>query len=87
MYNVDYLDLIILSAGLSDLGCIGECVGLERLDLSFNDFTKLHRLASLEKLQYLNLAANRITSLGNYFDYEWYEENYATEIDLVKQGS
>lgn len=49
--------------GLEDLGCIGECVGLERLDLSFNSISKLHRLASLEKLESLNLSANRISSL------------------------
>ena len=59
-----YCMYFFLFLGLEDLGCIGECVGLERLDLSFNSFSKLHRLASLEKLQYLNLSANRITSVG-----------------------
>ncbi|XP_052796347.1 leucine-rich repeat-containing protein 61-like [Mya arenaria] len=53
----------LIEHDLSDLGCIGECSSLERLDLSYNSFTKLLRLAGLEKLQYLNLAANRITSL------------------------
>ena len=60
-----------LFLGLEDLGCIGECVGLERLDLSFNSFSKLHRLASLEKLQYLNLSANRITSVGKCHSYNY----------------
>ncbi|XP_045156669.2 leucine-rich repeat-containing protein 61-like [Mercenaria mercenaria] len=48
---------------ISDLGCIGECTSLQRLDLSYNGLTKLHKLAGLESLQYLNLSANRISSL------------------------
>lgn len=53
-----------LNLDIGDLGCIGECTSLERLDLSYNAVTKLHKLAGLENLQYLNLSANRITSLG-----------------------
>lgn len=53
-----------LFSDLSDLGCIGECAGLERLDLSKNDLTKLYALAGLTNLVYLNLSANRISSLG-----------------------
>ncbi|KAK2146173.1 hypothetical protein LSH36_626g00010 [Paralvinella palmiformis] len=48
---------------LTDLGCLGECSGLERLDLSFNDITKLYALAGLMNVTDLNLSANRITSL------------------------
>ncbi|XP_033750202.1 leucine-rich repeat-containing protein 61-like [Pecten maximus] len=49
--------------GISDLGCIGECVGLERANLSRNDITKLTKLAGLTNLTTLNLSANRIISL------------------------
>ncbi|XP_013407311.1 leucine-rich repeat-containing protein 61 isoform X2 [Lingula anatina] len=55
--------LSLRSQNISGLGCLGECVGLERLDLSFNDVTKLFSLAGLTNLVYLNLAANRISSL------------------------
>lgn len=55
--------LVLQDAGITDLGCIGECTSLERLDLSKNDITKLHKLAGLNALQSLNLAANRISSL------------------------
>ena len=51
---------------ITDLGCIGECVGLERLDLSKNDVTKLYALAGLTNLTHLNLSANRISSLGEF---------------------
>ena len=49
---------------INDLGCIGECVGLERLNLSRNDITKLYALAGLSQLSHLNLSCNRIQSLG-----------------------
>ncbi|CAD5124078.1 DgyrCDS12383 [Dimorphilus gyrociliatus] len=49
--------------GIEDLGCIGECSALQKLDLSFNDITKLFSLSSLINLQYLNISANRISSL------------------------
>ena len=49
---------------LSDLGCVGECSALERLDLSYNDITRLYALAGLTALTDLNLTANRISSLG-----------------------
>ncbi|ELU10267.1 hypothetical protein CAPTEDRAFT_117326 [Capitella teleta] len=55
--------LIMQESNISDLGCIGECFGLERLDLSCNDITKLYALAGLTNLLYVNLSANRITSL------------------------
>ncbi|XP_070212621.1 leucine-rich repeat-containing protein 61-like isoform X2 [Littorina saxatilis] len=49
--------------GITDLGCLGQCTVLERLDLSKNNVTKLHKLAGLSCLQALNLSANRISSL------------------------
>ncbi|OWF45968.1 leucine-rich repeat-containing protein 61-like [Mizuhopecten yessoensis] len=49
--------------GISDLGCIGECTGLERANLSRNEITKLTKLAGLTNLAILNLSANRIMSL------------------------
>lgn len=55
--------LVLQNAGITDIGCIGECIGLERLDLSRNDITKLHKLAGLSSLQDLNLSSNRISSL------------------------
>ena len=51
-------------AGISSLGCIGECSALERLDLTNNDISKLYPLASLTNLTYLSLSRNRISSLG-----------------------
>ncbi|XP_074658686.1 leucine-rich repeat-containing protein 61-like [Tubulanus polymorphus] len=48
---------------IADLGCVGECAQLERLDLSRNSVSRLYALASLTNLQYLNLSANRIASL------------------------
>ena len=53
--------------GISDLGNLGECSGLERLNLSRNNIAKLYAIAGLTNLMYLNLAANRITSLGNCY--------------------
>ncbi|KAK1789868.1 hypothetical protein P4O66_015747 [Electrophorus voltai] len=50
-------------AGIYDLGCIGECINLERLDLSGNNITNLAPLASLRLLVVLNLSANRISNL------------------------
>ncbi|XP_069138618.1 leucine-rich repeat-containing protein 61-like [Argopecten irradians] len=49
--------------GISDLGCIGECTGLQRANLSRNDITKLTKLAGLSNLTALNLSANRIMTL------------------------
>ncbi|XP_059163372.1 leucine-rich repeat-containing protein 61-like [Physella acuta] len=49
--------------GIFDLGVVGECTGLERLDLSYNALTRLNKLASLTALTKLNLSANRLTSL------------------------
>ncbi|XP_066557905.1 leucine-rich repeat-containing protein 61 isoform X2 [Amia ocellicauda] len=57
------LYLKLRGLGICDLGCIGECINLERLDLSGNNITSLIPLASLKLLLVLNLSANRITNL------------------------
>ncbi|XP_012641554.1 leucine-rich repeat-containing protein 61 [Microcebus murinus] len=49
--------------GLADLGCLGECLGLEWLDLSGNELTQLGPLASLHQLAVLNVSNNRLTGL------------------------
>ncbi|XP_004629140.1 leucine-rich repeat-containing protein 61 [Octodon degus] len=49
--------------GLADLGCLGECLGLEWLDLSGNALTQLGPLASLRQLTVLNVSNNRLTEL------------------------
>ncbi|KAM9698756.1 leucine-rich repeat-containing protein 61 isoform 1-T1 [Dama dama] len=49
--------------GLVDLGCLGDCLGLEWLDLSGNALTQLGPLASLRQLAVLNVADNRLTGL------------------------
>ncbi|TRY86904.1 hypothetical protein DNTS_009023 [Danionella cerebrum] len=58
------LFLKLRNSGLYSLGCIGECVNLERLDLSGNNITNLGPLSPLRKLLSLNLSANRISNLG-----------------------
>lgn len=57
------LFLKLRSVGIHDLGCIGECINLERLDLSVNNITNLAPLSSLRLLSVLNLSANRISNL------------------------
>ncbi|KAF7702111.1 leucine-rich repeat-containing protein 61 isoform X1 [Silurus meridionalis] len=57
------LFLKLRSLGIYDLGCIGECINLERLDLSGNNITNLAPLASLRLLLVLNLSANRISNI------------------------
>uniref|UniRef100_A0A665W6S4 Leucine rich repeat containing 61 n=1 Tax=Echeneis naucrates TaxID=173247 RepID=A0A665W6S4_ECHNA len=57
------LFLKLRGVGIHDLGCIGECINLERLDLSGNNITNLAPLASLRLLSVLNLSANRISNL------------------------
>ncbi|XP_017653849.1 leucine-rich repeat-containing protein 61 [Nannospalax galili] len=61
------LDSIMLlklrGLGLVDLGCLGECLGLEWLDLSGNALTHLGPLASLRQLAVLNVSNNRLTGL------------------------
>ncbi|KAG9352086.1 hypothetical protein JZ751_020499, partial [Albula glossodonta] len=57
------LFLKLRGLGIYDLGCVGECMNLERLDLSGNNITNLTPLSSLRLLISLNLSANRITSL------------------------
>ncbi|KAL7858215.1 hypothetical protein AOLI_G00183170 [Acnodon oligacanthus] len=57
------LFLKLKSLGIYDLGCIGECINLERLDLSGNNITNIAPLASLRLLVVLNLSANRISNL------------------------
>ncbi|KAM8860826.1 leucine-rich repeat-containing protein 61 [Synchiropus picturatus] len=49
--------------GIHDLGCIGECMNLERLDLSGNNITSLSALSALRLLCVLNLSSNRICNL------------------------
>uniref|UniRef100_G7P1Z8 Leucine-rich repeat-containing protein 61 n=1 Tax=Macaca fascicularis TaxID=9541 RepID=G7P1Z8_MACFA len=49
--------------GLADLGCLGECLGLEWLDLSGNALTHLGPLASLRQLAVLNVSNNQLTGL------------------------
>lgn len=53
--------------GICDLGCIGECINLERLDLSGNNITNLAPLASLRLLLVLNVSANRISNIGIHY--------------------
>ncbi|XP_064168520.1 leucine-rich repeat-containing protein 61-like isoform X3 [Anguilla rostrata] len=57
------LILKLRSLGIFDLGCVGECKNLERLDLSGNNITNLTPLASLRLLLVLNLSSNRISNL------------------------
>ncbi|XP_046889161.1 leucine-rich repeat-containing protein 61 isoform X4 [Hypomesus transpacificus] len=57
------LFLKLRGLGICDLGCIGECTNLERLDLSGNNITKLVPLSSLRLLIVLNVSANRISNL------------------------
>ncbi|XP_028287385.1 leucine-rich repeat-containing protein 61 [Parambassis ranga] len=57
------LFLKLRGLGIHDLGCIGECMNLERLDLSGNNITNLGPLAFLRLLSVLNLSANRISNL------------------------
>ncbi|KAK6476718.1 leucine-rich repeat-containing protein 61 isoform X1 [Huso huso] len=57
------LFLKLRGLGIYDLGCIGDCINLERLDLSGNNITSLAPLASLRLLQVLNVSGNRITNL------------------------
>lgn len=57
------LFLKLRNLGIYDLGCIGECVNLERLDLSGNNITNLGPLSPLRRLLVLNLSANRISNL------------------------
>ncbi len=64
LLDADKFSLFSHFSELSDLGCLGECTALERLNLSKNDISKLHALAGLTNLVYLNLSANRIQALG-----------------------
>ncbi|RXN03863.1 isocitrate dehydrogenase [NAD] subunit mitochondrial isoform X2 [Labeo rohita] len=57
------LFLKLRNLGIYDLGCIGECINLERLDLSGNNITNLGPLSPLRRLLVLNLSANRISNL------------------------
>lgn len=61
------LDSILLlklrGLGLVDLGCLGECLSLEWLDLSGNALTYLGPLASLHQLAVLNVSNNQLTGL------------------------
>ncbi|XP_072409392.1 leucine-rich repeat-containing protein 61 isoform X4 [Chiloscyllium punctatum] len=57
------LFLKLKNIGITNLGCIGDCVNVERLDLSGNDISNLAPLTSLKVLVVLNLSANRISNL------------------------
>ncbi|XP_028306970.1 leucine-rich repeat-containing protein 61 [Gouania willdenowi] len=57
------LFLKLRGLGIHDLGCIGECMNLERLDLSGNNITNIAPLSPLRLLFVLNLSANRISNL------------------------
>ncbi|XP_021510175.1 leucine-rich repeat-containing protein 61 [Meriones unguiculatus] len=61
------LDSILLlklrGLGLVDLGCLGECLNIEWLDLSGNALTHLGPLASLHQLAVLNVSNNQLTGL------------------------
>uniref|UniRef100_A0A3Q3J7A1 Leucine rich repeat containing 61 n=1 Tax=Monopterus albus TaxID=43700 RepID=A0A3Q3J7A1_MONAL len=57
------LFLKLRGLGIHDLGCIGECINVERLDLSGNNIANLAPLASLRLLSVLSLSANRISNL------------------------
>lgn len=58
IYSVKLCDLNIV-----ELGCIGLCSSLERLDLSRNNLSKLSLLSSLSNLSHLNLSSNRLSNL------------------------
>jgi Leucine-rich repeat (LRR) protein len=49
--------------GISDLGCLSQCSGLERLDLSWNSITSIDLLMTLTNLVYLDLSSNQISVL------------------------
>uniref|UniRef100_A0A8C5QDA6 Leucine rich repeat containing 61 n=1 Tax=Leptobrachium leishanense TaxID=445787 RepID=A0A8C5QDA6_9ANUR len=57
------LFLKLRAVGLYELGCIGECLNLERLDLSNNHITHLGPLSSLKLMVALNVSCNRISAL------------------------
>ncbi|CAH2281717.1 leucine-rich repeat-containing 61 [Pelobates cultripes] len=57
------LFLKLRGIGLYELGCIGDCLNLERLDLSNNHITHLGPLSSLKLMVALNVACNRISSV------------------------
>ncbi|KAM8967723.1 leucine-rich repeat-containing protein 61 [Pelodytes ibericus] len=57
------LFLKLRGLGIYDLGCIGECLSLERVDLSNNHISHLGPLSSLKVMVALNLSCNRISSL------------------------
>lgn len=56
--------ILYTSSDIDDLGPIGSCSCLQRLDISRNDLTCLKALSPLKQLVSLNVAANRISSLG-----------------------
>lgn len=67
IYNDLYWVVTARLTGIHDLGCIGECMNLERLDLSVNNISNLAPLASLRHLSVLNLSSNKISDLGECF--------------------
>lgn len=67
-FCVRFVISVVCLIGVHDLGCIGECINLERLDLSGNNITNLASLASLRLLAVLNLSNNRISNLGKILE-------------------
>ncbi|XP_018430289.1 PREDICTED: leucine-rich repeat-containing protein 61 [Nanorana parkeri] len=57
------LFLKLRGLGVQELGCIGECLNLERLDLSNNHIAHLAPLSSLKMMAALNVSCNRVSSL------------------------
>ncbi|XP_033109720.1 leucine-rich repeat-containing protein 61-like [Anneissia japonica] len=59
--SIHYLDL--KQKGIVNLGCIGQCDSLERLDVSRNSISILLPLNNLKQLTDLNVSANQIKTL------------------------
>ncbi|NWR60649.1 LRC61 protein, partial [Bucorvus abyssinicus] len=63
-FSLDSILLLRLRGrGIGHLGCLGDCLHLEWLDLSGNAIAQLGPLAALKSLAVLNLACNRVTRL------------------------
>jgi len=49
--------------GLFDVGCLGNCINLQSLNLSNNKLSSVLALKSLTQLEYLDLSSNRLSAL------------------------
>ncbi|XP_078285863.1 leucine-rich repeat-containing protein 61 isoform X4 [Rhinoraja longicauda] len=83
------LFLKLTKMNICNLGCIGDCVNLERLDLSRNDISNLKPLASLKLLTVLNLSANRISNLDPLYSCENLQNlnlagNLISSVDVLR---